>query len=421
MRLRANVQRGAIAKRNPDRFTAQDLVVEGLRGLSAKPARLVMTTLGVMIGIATLVVTIGFAETAARRISQQFDAVAATHAVVRPTGTTGPGEVEGSGAPLPWSSVERVRNLAGVQAAALLADLDLPPNSITSIPVHDPSAPPSYSPPLAGASPEWLDALGGYIVSGRNFDAGHDERADRVVVLGAEAAERLGVQRLDRQPSIFIEGRAFTVIGITDGLDIRTDLVRAAIIPLTTAQSLFELRAPEELHLEIAIGAGELASRQVPIALEPGNPGLYSVAAPPPPSELRRSVTADVNLVFLALGLVALLGGGIGIANVTLMSVSERAGEIGLRRALGADDRDIRRQFMFESSVTGLLGGLIGAALGSLAILTVCVAQSWTPALHPLATAASAVVGALVGIAAGIYPASRAIRIEPAVALRGGT
>ena len=117
----------------------------------------------------------------------------------------------------------------------------------------------------------------------------------------------------------------------------------------------------------------------------------------------------------------SLLGGGLGIANVTLMSVSERAGEIGLRRALGANDRDIRGQFMFESSATGLLGGLIGSALGVMAILVVCLVQGWTPALPPLTTAACAVLGGLVGLAAGVHPASRAIRIEPAVALRGGT
>jgi putative ABC transport system permease protein len=124
--------------------------------------------------------------------------------------------------------------------------------------------------------------------------------------------------------------------------------------------------------------------------------------------------------VFLILGAIALLAGGLGIANVTLLSVMERVGEIGLRRALGATRRNIAQQFMVESVVIGLLGGLIGAALGIVAVVVVSITQEWTPILDPVVAIGSALLGAVVGLLAGLYPAMRASAIEPITALRGG-
>jgi putative ABC transport system permease protein len=409
--------------RDPDRFTVQDLLVEALRGLGAKPLRLTMTSLGATVGIASLVVTIGMASTAARQIARQFDAVAATHAEVQPRLVEDPGSESGQRAEtdIPWDAVQRVDRLVAVQSATLIADIPLPTGSVTAVSHDDPSAPTLSSPPAAAASADLLDTLHGHVVTGKMFDTGHDSRADRVVALGKDAATRLGVHRVDRQPSVFIAGVPFAVIGIIDGLQVRSDLDGAAIIPLGTARELFGLKAAGELHLQIRIGAGDIVAHQVPIALDPNAPEAFDVAAPPPASQLRRNVSADVNLVFLALGLLALLAGGLGIANVTLLSVTERTGEIGLRRALGATDGDIRAQFLLESAVTGLLGGLVGAALGVISVVVVALAQGWAPVVDPLLSTGCAVLGAIVGLAAGVAPAVRASRIEPAAALRGGT
>ena len=142
------------------------------------------------------------------------------------------------------------------------------------------------------------------------------------------------------------------------------------------------------------------------------------VSAPSNANSLREGIEADVNLLFVAIGVVALIGGGLGIANVVLLSVTERTGEIGLRRALGARRRDILRQFVLESLTTGVLGGLIGVALGIFALLIVCVFREWTPVLAAWAAPAGVGVGALVGLVAGTYPAIKAARIEPVDALR---
>lgn len=135
---------------------------------------------------------------------------------------------------------------------------------------------------------------------------------------------------------------------------------------------------------------------------------------------MRQSVQADINAIFLALGAVALLVGGLGIANVTLLSVRERTGEIGLRRALGASKADIGNQFLVESVVIGLLGGLIGSAVGVAAVVLVSLAQKWTPILDTTVVVGAALLGGMIGLAAGTYPALKAAGVEPITALRGG-
>jgi putative ABC transport system permease protein len=405
--------------RRADRFTFQDLLVEASYGIGARPSRLVMTTLGTVLGIASLVVTVGFAQTAAGQISSQFDAVATTQVVVEPGSTRTANGSEQATARLPWDAESRVIRLAGVEKAGLVADVPLGTTTVTSVPVNDPSAPQTASPPVLAASSGLLEAVRGEVVTGRSFDAGHDARGDRVVVLGSRAAEALGINRVDSQPSIFIGERSYTVIGIVDGMQRRPDMLDSVIVPMGTARTDFDLVAPEELQIQITVGAGSLVSEQAPVALDPNAPETFDVSAPRSGSQLQDDIQADVNVVFLILGAIALLAGGLGIANVTLLSVMERVSEIGLRRALGATRRNIAQQFIVESVVIGLLGGLIGSALGVAAVVAVSIAQGWTPILDPWLAIGAALLGAVVGLAAGAYPAVRASNIEPIVALRG--
>lgn len=402
-----------------DRFTFQDLVVEATTDIGSRPGRLVMTTLGTVLGIGSLVATLGFAQTAAGQIARQFDAVAATQVVITPAqASTGQGGQVATGR-LPWDAPERVELLAGVEGAALIADVALGDRTITAVPVNDPSAPAAASPALVAASSEVIETVRGSLVTGRSFDVGHEERADRVAVLGARAAERLGINRVDRQPSIFIGGTAYAVIGIAEGMQRRSDLLDAVIIPTSTARADLGLQAPGELHVRIAIGAGPQVARQAVVALAPGDPESLTARAPAGQSELGQNVQADVNIVFIVLGAIALLAGGLGIANVTLLSVMERVGEIGLRRALGATRREIGAQFMVESVVIGLLGGLIGASLGVIGVVVVALIAQWVPVVDPWVAVTGALLGAVVGLAAGWYPARRATKVEPVAALRG--
>ena len=409
------------AIRHADRFTFQDLVAEATADIGSRPARLVMTILGTVLGIASLVATIGFAQTAAAQIASQFDGVAATQVVVTPAQAQAGSQNQSVAAGrLPWDSTGRVSLLAGVESAAIISEVALPDGeTITAVPVNDPSAPAVASPQLFAASPELLDTAEGEVVTGTFFDSGHDARADRVAVLGVRAAERMGINRVDSQPSIFIAGVAYAVIGVVDGMDRHSELQDAVIIPIGSARADFGLLAPEELNIRIAVGAGPQVAEQAVLALQPDEPDTLEARAPAASSDLSQSVQADVNVVFLILGVIALLAGGLGIANVTLLSVMERIGEIGLRRALGATRRQIASQFMVESIVIGFIGGLIGAAVGVVAVIIVAMVQGWTPVTDPLVAIAGAVLGAVVGWGSGWYPARRAARVEPVTALRG--
>lgn len=400
-------------------FTFRDLLRESLEGVGSRPSRLVITLLGTVLGIASLVITIGLAQTAAGQLSKQFDAVAATRVTVEPGKTKGPDGGERTTSRVPWNAVERVSDLAGVETAALFAKL---PTTLTveAVEVHDPAEVRQSPPPVIAGSPDLLSVVQGHIQTGRFFDSGHDARADRVAVLGSRAAEQLGINRVSGQPAIFVGGRAYTVIGIVDQVGTRDSLLDAVIVPVSTARAELGLTAADSLDIRIAVGAGPVVARQAPIALDPNAPDSFKVGAPAERSALQSSVEADFNLLFVAIGAVALLGGGVGIANVTLLSVTERRGEVGLRRALGARTRDIAGQFMLESVTTGLIGGLIGVVLGLFGLLGVCLVQQWTPVLAPWAAPVGVLLGAVVGLAAGTYPAVKAARIEPVDALRDG-
>jgi hypothetical protein len=395
----------------------RDLMGEAIAGLLARPARVGLTVLGTVIGVGALVATLGLSKTASNQIVGHFDALAATDIVVSPSARAG-----GAGAAvLPWDAQSRLLRLNGVAQAGTLSDVDVRGALVRSVPINDPLAAGAIQLPIKAASPGLFGAVRAELATGRLFDQGHSARADRVLVLGPNAARRLGVTRVDQQPAVFLGDRLYAVIGLLSGVRRQASLLGAAIMPEGTARREFGLRAPAFAQVETRIGAVDLIARQAPLALSPSDPGLLKVAAPPDPRQLRGAVKNDLNALFLLLGGVSLLVGAIGIANVTLVSVLERIGEIGLRRALGAGRRHIAAQFLLESTAMGLAGGLIGASLGTLVIVGVSATKTWTPVLDPWVPLGAPALGALIGLISGTYPSLRAASLEPVEALRAGT
>jgi macrolide transport system ATP-binding/permease protein len=399
--------------------TTRDLLAEAGAGLLARPARVALTVLGTVVGIAALVATLGLSKTAGNQIVGRFSEVAATDVVVTPV----PGAIGGTAAAtaIPWDAEARLRRLNGVAAAGTLAEVDVRGALARSVPINDPLGQAEVQLPVRAASTGLWEAVRARLADGRLPDGGHSHRADRVAVLGANAARRLGISSLDDQPAIFIGDRLFQVAALVADVERQPSLLGSVTIPNGTARREYGLAAPGSVQVETEIGAVEVVVRQAPRALSPSAPELLRVAAPPDPETLRAGVENDLNALFLLLGGVSLLVGALGIANVTLVSVLERVGEIGLRRALGAARRHIAAQFLLESAVMGLLGGIVGASLGTLVVVVVSASRTWTPVLDPWVPLAAPLAGVLVGLVSGAYPSLRAAAMEPVESLRAGT
>ena len=394
----------------------RDLWSESLAGVLARPVRSMLTTLGTVLGIGTLVITIGVAATAANQIVGRFDALTATSVSVvvptRPAGSLDPALVR-------WSGVEAVRSLAGVESVAALSDSEDTANvQVRANEVIAPGTVNGQTLAVVSATVDLPAAVRSTMTSGRFFDSGDIARHDRVAVLGDQAARLLGIDDVRRAPAVFFEGQSFTVIGVLGGFQREQRLSASVILPPTTGADRMGLKDVTRVLINTSLGAAGQVAHQAPIALSPGRADSLTVLAPPDLSKAKKGVQGDVNGLFIVLGLVSLIVGAIGIANVTLVTVMERVGEIGLRRALGASRRQVAGQFLAESTTIGLLGGIVGAALGVVVVVCVAGVKQWTPVLDFRLALGAPVAGAVVGLLAGLYPSLRAARMEPAEALR---
>ncbi len=396
-------------------ISIRDLLNESLAGMFARPGRTMLTVMGVVIGLTALVATLGLSRTAGNRIVSQFDQVAATELFV----TARPGAA-GIVAPnaIPWDAPERLRRLNGVVAVGNMSEVDARDALVSASPVVDPSRQTAFKISVYAASPGLFRAVRANLAAGRVPDAGHSERADRVAVLGPDAARRLGINGLQQLPAIHIGDQLYLVIGVLRDVARKPELLSSVIIPEGTARQDFKLGGPGTVVIETKVGAAYLIASQTRAALRPDAPRTLKIEVPQEPRRLRDEVQSDVNIMFLLLGALSLIVGAIGIANITLVSVMERTGEIGLRRAIGATRRHIAEQFLLESGTMGVIGGILGASLGVMIVIAVSAYEVWTPVLDPWAPFLAPVIGGGIGLLAGAYPAMRAAYLEPVEAFR---
>jgi len=223
---------------------------------------------------------------------------------------------------------------------------------------------------------------------------------------------------LDHLPAISVGDSRYLVIGILRDVARQPALLGSVIIPEGAARHDFGLLGPGSVVIETRIGAASLIAQQTPLALRPDDPSALRIEFPPEPQRVRDAVQSDLNVMFLLLGGLSLIVGAIGIGNITLVSVIERTGEIGLRRSIGATRRHIAAQFLLESTAMGVIGGILGASLGILIVVIVSAYQVWTPVLDPTAPVVTPLIGGIIGLASGTFPALRAAHLEPIEALR---
>ncbi|MFI8769641.1 ABC transporter permease [Streptomyces sp. NPDC053792] len=399
-------------------FSGRDLLSEALAGIVRRPARSVLTALGTVLGVGSFVAILGLTATASSQIDGRFNALAATEVTVRDVSRE---QNEFAGPGFPSDAAERVERLAGVQHAGVYWTVDLPPvRSVRAALVSgagDGSG--GERAEVVAASPGVLSAAAVSLVEGRVYDDFAADGAQPVAVLGRSIAERLGITTLETRPAVFIGNQPFTVAGIIGGTERKADLLLSVIVPPKTAERMWgPPRDGAAMLISTDLGAATQIAEQAPTALRPDHPEYLKAVPPPDPRMLRGGVSSDLGQLFLVLAAICLVIGAVGIANTTLVAVLERTGEIGLRRALGARGRHVLAQFLAESGVLGALGGLVGTSLGVLTVVAVAAVRAWTPVVHPLTVATAPAIGLLTGLIAGLYPAWRAARIQPAEALR---
>jgi putative ABC transport system permease protein len=202
------------------------------------------------------------------------------------------------------------------------------------------------------------------------------------------------------------------------------ELLNTVVVPSSTARALWGdpgAEDPPQGWVEVERGAGGVIAEQLALATSATQTDRFAVVPPPDPTQLRGSVNADLQVLFLVLAGVCLVVGMVGIANTTFVTVMERIGEIGLRRALGASRGQIALQFLVEAALIGLVGGLLGALGGIGVVVAVALVQSWTAVVPPVLIAVGPALGAATAVVAAAYPAYRGAATEPTAALRLGT
>ena len=380
------------------------LAAAGLRG---RPVRAALSAAGIALGIATLVSVIGVSSSSRAQLIAEIDALGTNLLTVTPGQSFG-----GQGVTLPAPAPAMVRRIGPVLGSSAIGDVNANVYRSDRISAANTNAIAVYA-----AQPTLLRTLQGRVADGRFLN---DATAHfPAVVLGASTAQALGVDNADGTVQVWLGGRWFSVVGVLDPLPLAPELDRSALIGFPVARHLLGAGGlPAEIYVRTDPTSVGAVQSVLAATADPAAPQDVAITNPADALTARADASAAFQSLFLALGGVALLVGGVGIANVMIIAVLERRAEIGLRRALGARRGHVGIQFVAESALLAMIGGTVGAILGGFTTTIYATARHWN-AVVPLATLAAAVAVALaVGATAGLYPALKAARLSPAEALR---
>lgn len=389
----------------PTRLRVNDVLGAALRMIAARPARALLTAAGTVVGTAALVATISLTATAQRQIADAFAALEVNEVLV-----TAPDDGVGRALIGP-GDIRRMSSRADVREAGTFQQMDAPIALGTSIYAS------TRDVTLQVVDPALMPILAPTFVWGRGYDARAERGTDRIVLLPDGLARELGLHRPRPGATVVLGGHTFAVGGVYRDVATHNELLLSPMIPPSAASRLTR-EALRSVAVFTSPGAAPQVAQVAAEVLSPYRPEALTVLQAPAPERLRQQVDTSVRGLLLLLAVVALGVSGLGIANTTLMAVMERAGEIGLKRALGARRRHIAAQTIVESGLLGLLGAVAGVWLGVVVTVFAAAALRWQAVLDLRPLWIGPLAGLAVGVLAGLYPALRAASLQPAEVLK---
>lgn len=389
------------------RLKIKDLFFVALYGVRARRGRAALTSIGIGIGIAAIVAVTGISASGRADLLATLESLGTN--LIKASPQAG---FFGTQEKLPDGVVGMVERIGPVEEVTSTTQTDLIVRRSDYISEFEGGGISTIV-----TSPELLQVVGGNLIEGRFIQDGLSNIP--VTVLGSVTASRLGINTLETPTKILIGNEWFGVVGILDELKIHPDLDRSVFIGYGVAKTLFDIdKEPTTIYVRANPTYIEDVVEVIAPSMNPENPDQVQVSRPSDALEAQEAADAAFTNLLLGLGSVALLVGGVAIANVMVMSVLERRMEIGVRRSIGATRREIRYQFLLESIVLSGIGGLVGVVLGTGVTLGY---TNYTDIVFSIPV--SQVLGAillalLIGAISGVYPAIKASKIQPAEAVR---
>ncbi|WP_025272531.1 ABC transporter permease [Haloglycomyces albus] len=391
----------------PKRMPAPDVIRTGAEGLYTRPLRAFLSAIGIAIGIAAVVAVVGISASSKAEVEQRLQTLGTNLLTAEPGtnlfGKPGVLPADAAGMAKRHGLIDDAASVGQAVGAKAYRSDKIPEQETNGLSVY-------------GTDLNLLDVIGGDLRAGTWLNEATGSYP--AVVLGASAADRLGIGAVQPDTSVVIDGETYSVIGILDRNELAPELDGALLMGWDSAEEAFDLeRNPSRLYVEADPDHVVDVRDILADAINPSDPVGTEVSRPSDALAAQEATDDALTAMLLGLGGVSLLVGGVGVANTMVISVLERRSEIGLRRALGATRGRVRLQFITESLLLSVLGGIGGAALGAGATAAFALAQGWPITVPPWAIGAGLGATVVIGAFAGFYPAMRAARLPPTEAL----